>query len=325
VFAVPAWWLALPVAALLAISIAGVAFNVQHDGEHRAYSDRPWVNAIMASMLDLLGGSSYVWRWKHVTLHHTYVNITEHDGDIDVGPLARLSPHQERFAAHRWQHYYMWPLYALMAIRWQLIGDFQDVICARVGEHRMPRPRGRDLALFIMGKAAFLGLAFGLPMTLRPLWIVLAFYAGVVGLVGVMLSVVFQLAHCVEEAEFRVPEPDTQRVDTAWAEHQIETTIDFARKSRVLAWLLGGLNFQIEHHLFPRISHVHYPAISSVVEETCRDFGVRYSEHPTLWAGLVSHYRWLRRMGAEPEANLINASCDEGGDPICHLPGRLHR
>jgi len=108
---------------------------------------------------------------------------------------------------------------------------------------------------------------------------------------------VFQLAHCVEEASFPLPGKVSGRVDNAWAVHQAETTVDFARRSRVAAWFLGGLNFQIEHHLFPRISHVNYPALSRVVEETCRDFGVRYTQYTSLRAGMASHFRWLRRMG----------------------------
>jgi linoleoyl-CoA desaturase len=119
--------------------------------------------------------------------------------------------------------------------------------------------------------------------------------AGVVA--GVTMSVVFQLAHAVEEAEFPRP-PEAGRLGKPWAVHQVETTVDFARKSRVASWLLGGLNFQIEHHLFPHVSHVNYPALSKVVEQTCRDWGVRYAEHRSFWAGVASHFRWLRRMGA---------------------------
>jgi linoleoyl-CoA desaturase len=131
----------------------------------------------------------------------------------------------------------------------------------------------------------------------HPPWVVLSLYGVAALTLGLTLSVVFQLAHCVEEAEFPVPRPDTGRIDRAWAIHQVETTVDFSRSSRVLSWLLGGLNFQIEHHLFPRICHVNYPAMSRLVEETCREFGVRYTEHRSLGAGLASHFRWLQRMG----------------------------
>jgi len=297
VFVVQTWWMALPLAILLGLIIAGIGFNIQHDGGHNAYSDHPWVNKLMAMTLDLIGGSSYLWHWKHAVFHHTYVNITGHDADIDLEPFGRLTPHQQRYKFHRWQHWYLWPLYGVMAIKWQLFDDFRDVVRGRIGEHRIPRPRGWDLLIFLAGKAIFFTLAFGIPMMLHPVWVVLLFYAAAALVVGMVLSVVFQLAHCVEEAEFPMPQPDTGRIENAWAIHQTQTTVDFARRSRVMAWLLGGLNFQIEHHLFPRVCHVNYPAISKVVESTCREFGVRYTEHESFRAGMASHFRWLRQMG----------------------------
>lgn len=297
VFMAQAWWQALALAILLGLATAGIGFNIQHDGGHHAYSDYAWVNKLMAMTLDLVGGSSYLWHWKHVVLHHTYVNITGHDTDIDLGLLGRLTPHQRRYKFHRWQHWYLWPLYGVMAIKWQLLDDLHDALKGRIGEHRIPRPRGWDLVIFLGGKAVFFTLAFGIPLLFHPLWVVLVFYAVTAVVLGMVLSVVFQLAHCVEEAEFPLPRPDSGRIDNAWAIHQAETTVDFARRSRVAAWLLGGLNFQIEHHLFPRVCHVNYPALSNLVEETCRDFGVRYTEHASFRAGLTSHFRWLRQMG----------------------------
>ena len=291
------WWQAVPLAILLGLTTAGIGFNVQHDGGHQAYSNHRWVNKLMAMTLDLIGASSYLWHWKHGVFHHTYVNITGHDTDIDVGVLGRLTPHQPRFKFHRWQHLYLWPLYGLLAIKWHLYDDFKDAITGRVGAHRIPRPKGWELAIFVTGKALFLGFAFAIPLLLHPLWKVLVFYGIVELVLGMVLSVVFQLAHCVEEADFVVPSGDPARIGNAWAIHQAQSTVDFGRRSSMLAWFLGGLNFQIEHHLFPRICHVNYPAMSNVVEETCREFGVKYTEHPSFWAGLASHFRWLRRMG----------------------------
>jgi linoleoyl-CoA desaturase len=297
VFAAQDWWQGLLLAILLGLSAAGIGFNIQHDGGHQAYSNHPWINKLMAMTLELIGGSSYLWRWKHVVFHHTYVNITGHDTDIDLGILARLTPHQKWRAYHRWQHFYLWPLYGLLAIKWQLVDDLRKLISGRISNQPFPRPKGWELAIFVAGKATFLTLAFGIPLLFHSAGVVL-FYYGVAGLVaGMVLSVVFQVAHCVEEAEFPLPQEGTGRIEHAWAIHQAETTVDFARSSRVVAWLVGGLNFQIEHHLFPRISHVNYPAISRLVEETCREFGIKYAEHRSFRAGMASHFRWLRRMG----------------------------
>lgn len=297
VFIASTWWQALPLAILIGLTSAGIGFNIQHDAGHQAYSSRPWVNKLMALSLDLIGGSSYIWHWKHAVVHHNYVNITGHDSDIDLGVLGRLTPDQRHRVFHRWQHFYMWPLYGMMAIKWHLFDDYRDVLTGRIGQRRIPRPKSWDLAVFVIGKLVFFMLAFGIPMMFHDFWIVVGFYAIAAVALGITLSVVFQLAHAVGTAEFPLPHPGTGRIENAWAVHQTETTVDFARRSRVVAWLLGGLNFQIEHHLFPRISHINYPAISPIVEATCRDFGVSYTEHESFRAGLGSHFRWLRLMG----------------------------
>lgn len=297
VFAADTWWQALLLAISLGLAMAGIGFNVQHDAAHHAYSRHEWINRLLALALDLIGGSSYLWRWKHNVFHHTYVNITGKDTDIDLGALARLTPHQKLLKVHRWQHFYLWGLYGWMAIRWQLFGDFRDMITGKIGDHRVPPRRGWDLVTFIAGKLVFFTLAFALPMLYHPVWVVLLMYGVVSFVLGVVLAIVFQLAHCVEQATFPLPRPGTGRMDNPWAIHQVQTTVDFARNSRVGSWLLGGLNFQIEHHLFPRICHVNYPSIAPLVEETCQEFGVKYERHPTFRAGLRSHFRWLRRMG----------------------------
>jgi linoleoyl-CoA desaturase len=297
VFYTTPWWLAFPLAILLGLAVAGIGFNVQHDGSHQAYSRHNAINKIMAMTLDIIGGSSYLWHYRHVLYHHTYVNITDEDTDIDLGILARLTPYQKRHAFQRWQHFYVWPLYGLMAINWHLRGDFWEVLTGRIGAHKCPRPRGWNLFIFIAGKLLFLTLAFVIPSFFHPFPIVLLFYAVAALTMGIVMSIVFQLAHAVEAAEFPMPIDGTTEMEHAWAVHQAETTVDFARRSSIVAWLLGGLNFQIEHHLLPKICHIHFPALSRIVEQTCREFGVKYREHATFRAGLASHFRWLRRMG----------------------------
>ncbi|HEX9843739.1 MAG TPA: acyl-CoA desaturase [bacterium] len=297
VFVAQAWWQALPLAVMVGMATAAIGFNIMHDGGHGAFSRHPWVNHLFAMSLDMIGGSSVLWRWQHGVYHHTYVNITGNDADIDLGGLGRLTPHQRRLWFHRVQHWYIWLLYGVMAIKWQLYDDFRELIVSRCGANRIPRLTPRELLIFFVGKALFLSLAFGVPMLLHPFWAVAIFYAVAAIVLGLVLSVVFQLAHCVEEAEFPMPDAVTRRMERAWAIHQVETTVNFSRGNRVVSWLLGGLNFQIEHHLFPRVCHTHYAAMAKLVEETCRDFGIRYNEHKSLWSGIASHFRWLRQMG----------------------------
>jgi linoleoyl-CoA desaturase len=295
------WWLVLPLAVLLGLAVAAIGFNIQHDGAHKAYSNYQWVNKLMALTLDLMGGSSYMWDWKHNSIHHTFTNVHGHDDDINIGKLGRLAPEQPRYKFHRLQGIYLWLLYGFLAIKWHLFDDFYQVCVGRIGEHKIPRPKGNDLLVFIGGKIFFFSLAFGIPMLFHPVLSVLAVYATAAFVSGVVLSVVFQLAHCVEGVDFPMPVSDTigggTRLQTDWAVHQIQTTMDFARQNRMLCWFLGGLNFQIEHHLFSKICHVNYPALSKVVEEACHEFGVRYAAKKTFFAGLASHFRWLVQMG----------------------------
>ena len=299
-FAVHAWWLIVPLAVILGLAMAAVGFNIQHDGGHKAYSERRWVNKVMSLTLDLMGGSSYLWDWKHNTLHHTYPNIEGHDDDINVGFLARLAPQQKRYWFHRLQGIYLWVLYGFLAIKWHFVDDFYSIAIGRIGGHKIPRPKRWDLVIFIAGKVTFFSMALGVPMLLHPWWAVLSVYAIAAFVSGVVLSVVFQLAHCVEDADFPVPLVSAdggERMQTEWAVHQVQTTVDFARGNRVLCWFLGGLNFQIEHHLLSKVCHVHYPAISKIVEDLCREFGIRYASHRTIWGAIASHFRWLVIMG----------------------------
>ena len=296
VFAAATWWQAVPLAASLALAIAGIGFAVQHDANHGSYSSNERVNRLMGITLDLLGASSYVWKWKHNIFHHTYTNLSGADEDINIGFFARLAPVQRRRRIHRLQQFYVWLLYGFMLAKWQFIDDFKNVAQARVAENRMPRPRRSALVELIAGKVAFAGWAFVVPMLFHPWWVVLLFYGATSFFVAVILSVVFQVAHCGAHASFPTLS-ESGDVPTSWAVHEVESTVDFARRSRLLTWYLGGLNYQIEHHLFPRISHVHYPALAPIVEAACADFGVTYTVHDGVFPAVSSHWHWLQQMG----------------------------
>src|SRR6185312_5423311 len=265
VFFANAWWQALLLAVLVGFSIATIGFNIQHDGSHQAYSDHAWINKLASMTMDLIGASSYLWHWKHPVFHHTYANINGHDTDIDYGMVGRLTPHQPRRWMHRWQHFYLWPLYGIVMIKWKFFDDFKEVIRGRIAaNHRIPRPKGWDLVTFFVGKAVFVSWIIIIPSFFHSVWVVLLFYVLIEAVLGITMSIVFLLAHMVEEADFPLPLAETGRIEKPWAIHQVETAVDYSRNSRVAAWLLGGLNFQIEHHLFPRYCHVNYPAISKI-------------------------------------------------------------
>jgi len=293
-------WTVMLVAMPLGLAMAAIGFNIQHDGGHEALSRSRFINRCAAFTLDLVGGSSYIWRWKHNLYHHSYTNVGGVDADIELAPVGRVAQFQPRKWFHRYQHIYLWALYGLLPAKWHLRDDFRDLVRGRIGEMPMQRPRGGDLVTFIAGKVAFFTLMFALPIYVHGFGLAIAFYAVASMVLGVLLSVVFQLAHCVEETSFHAGGTEDE-----WAVHQLSTTADFAPRSRFLRWYLGGLNFQVEHHLFPRISHVHYARIAPVVRRVCEQFQVPYLVHETLGAAIRSHYRLLRQSGramAEPAA-----------------------
>jgi len=294
---VTTWWQGALAASSLALSIAGIGFCIQHDANHNAYSRNKVVNRILERTLDMLGASSYLWRWKHNVFHHTYTNVNRADNDINLGPFARLSPLQPRRALHRYQHIYMWALYGFTAFHMHFVEDFLNLTRGRVGDHHFPRPQGVRFLEVIVGKLVLAGWALLLPMFFHPWWIVLAFYAATWFVVGLVLGIVFQLAHCFHGAEFPEADLQTNRIDDEWALHQVRTTANFAPNVPLLTWYLGGLNYQIEHHLFPKVCHIHYPRLSGIVREVCDLFSVRYTSNPSFLSAIASHGLLLRNMG----------------------------
>jgi len=297
VFVASSWWQAAALMVSLGLALAGIGFNVTHDANHGSYSSNRDFNRAMRWSLDVMGASSYVWRIKHNVAHHTFTNISGADSDIEQLPLARLAPDQPRRWFHRYQHVYIWPLYGLFAVKWHTVGDLGLLIKGRVGETPLPWPRRRELIGLVLGKIAFISWSVAIPLMLHPLWEVAVGFMATSFILAATLAVVFQLAHCLEEAEFSSVDAMGDAGRTEWARHQVETTVDFAPGSRLLAWYLGGLNFQVEHHLFSRVCHIHYPSLSKVVSAACADHGIRYRSHPTVWGAMASHTRWLRRMG----------------------------
>jgi linoleoyl-CoA desaturase len=289
---------ALAVASGLAMS--GIIFNVHHDGGHGAWSDRRRVNQIMAASFDLLGMSSFLWRWKHNWLHHTYPNVEGLDDDIDVSPFARFAPGQPWRWYHRYQHVYCWLLYPFLTIKWALFDDLREIAGKRIGRHAIGAPQPGDWVLFLGGKSFFVTWMLVVPAAVHGPGVALVFYLLSQFTVGICTTFVFQLAHVVEGVDRVAESRPGEVLKMDWAAHQISSTSDFSRDSYVATWCLGGLNHQVVHHLFPAVSHAHYPALSRVVELVCRRHGIPYSPERRARELLASHYRWLRQMGRSP-------------------------
>ncbi len=295
------WWSALLAGFGLVQGFVLIAFNVMHDGAHGSYSRKRWVNWLMGSSMEVLGGSQCMWQQKHNVLHHTYTNVDGKDDDIALGSLMRLAPTTPWKPWHRLQHWYALALYSLLTLFWLFFSDWHKMLRGKIGDTPLPPQPWWSWPYFLLTKALYVAYALVLPAFYHPLWMVLLAFVGVHLLFGLTLSVVFQLAHTVEGAAF--PQPDaTGKMPDEWAVHQLKTTANFACNNPLVTFYMGGLNFQVEHHLFRKTSHVHYPALSRIVAATCREHGVPYTTFRSVPAALRAHFRFLKEMGRRPAA-----------------------
>jgi linoleoyl-CoA desaturase len=292
----------LSIISALALSQAFVlvGFNIMHDGGHGSYSKNKKINWVMGFTMDIIGGSQMLWQHKHNILHHTYTNIHELDSDLHTGGLLRLSPNQKWRPWHRYQHLYAFPIYSLLTLSWMTYSDFQKYFSGRIGSYKMKKPTISESTLFFTAKIFYFGYTLILPMFFHPVLYVLIAFIAIHLVLGFTLSIVFQLAHTVDDNTFPSPDPNTGVIKNEWAIHEIETTANFAIRNKIAAWYLGGLNFQIEHHLFTKVCHIHYPAICSIVERTCKEYGISYVAYPTVRSAISTHYKFLRNMGLVP-------------------------
>ncbi len=291
-------WIGLTECIILGGLTAAIGFNVMHDGGHGSFSDSPFWNKIAAFSVNGLGASMLMWNNKHNIIHHTYTNIDGVDDDIEIKPMLRMCETQKRYAIHKFQHIYVWFLYTLLLIIWVFATDYTKYFRQKVGSVPIKKFSKFDHFAFWAAKVFYYAMMIALPIYKVGFvaWIVGFFVMA--GFAGFVLSIVFQLAHTVEETAFPVPLVATNDIENEWAIHQIETTANFGTKNKLLSWLVGGLNFQIEHHLFPKISHVHYPAISKIIKSTCEEFNVKYIEYKRMRDAILSHTLYLKRMGA---------------------------
>ena len=295
----PTAWVAIVLCIFLGLILASIGFNVMHDGAHGSYSNNQSLNELMGLTLNMMGGSAYMWKVRHNIVHHTYTNIAGADEDINRAPILRFSPEQKRYWFHRYQHIYGPVLYSLSTLSWIFYNDYEKYFTRKIESTKVPPMKWKDKVIFWGSKILNFTLFLVVPALVFGFWPALVGLLVMHGTMGLTLSFVFQMAHCVEDTRFPVPDPKSNKIENEWALHQVATTANFAMKSRVACWLLGGLNFQIEHHLYPRISHVHYPALSPLVQQTCEEFNVPYIAYPTFSRAVVSHMRHLRNMGRE--------------------------
>ena len=295
-------WLALLLTAVMGIGIAGTGMCVMHDAVHGSFSHKPWLNTMFGGTLYLLGSNVFNWKMQHNIFHHAYTNIGGIDEDIDSKGPIRLSVTAPLKKIHKYQYIHAFFFYGLLTLS-KMVKDFTQLAAynkSGVTARYNVNPT-REYTRMVIVKVLYLLVIIGLPIWITPFtwWEVIVGFLVMHWVAGCILSTVFQMAHVVEGTD--QPVPDGQHViHHDWAVHQLMTTSDFGRDNILLNWYVGGLNFQIEHHLFPQISHVHYYKISRIVEKTAKEFGLAYNVKPSLWSALKSHVKTLKMLGNTP-------------------------
>lgn len=285
---------------LMGLGMIGIGCSVHHDSNHGSYSSNKTVNKVIGDIVNVVGGYDVTWRIQHNILHHTYTNIEGLDEDIEVGGLMRFSPHAKKHSFHRFQHIYAWFLYCLLTIQWVTYKDYRLLVIYNkkdlLKKERITLTKAiLELTIY---KVIYFGYALVLPIIFSgmPWHYVVAGFMLLHFIAGLGLSLIFQLAHVLETCEFPLPTSD-RKIENNWAVHQLLNTADFSPKSRIMYWFIGGLNYQVEHHLFPHISHVHYPKIAKIVKRTAEQFGLPYQVMPNFLAAIREHARMLYKMG----------------------------
>lgn len=285
---------------LMGFGKAGVGMGVMHDANHRTYSKNKNVNKWMGRSLYLLGGFPATWQRQHNTHHHGFTNIDGKDEDINPANVLRFSPHKPLKKIHRHQHLYAWFFYGLMTLLWITSKDFKQLIQYKRKGYPLSHKQsfGQLMSILIISKVLYYIVFLVIPLMVLPFawyWVVL-FFLTMHFVSGLILGTVFQTAHVVTTSEF--PEPDESgKLENTFAVHQLYNTADFAPKNKVLSWFIGGLNYQIEHHLFPGISHVHYPKIAGMVKATAQKYNLPYYVNPGFFKAVREHARMLKQLG----------------------------
>ncbi|MBI3884039.1 MAG: acyl-CoA desaturase [Sphingobacteriales bacterium] len=299
---------AILLAGLLGYIGASIGFAVMHDANHGSYSTNAKLNDFLGLSINALGASSFFWKQKHNIIHHTYTNVDGIDDDIAKAPIIRHCESQKWVPAHKVQFIYLPFIYALSTIFWIFIMDPTKYFTRRIFSTEAWKMSTKNHIIFWATKVFYVAIYIVIPAMVWGwgAWAIGYFVMNAV--MGFTLSLVFQLAHVVENTEFEhVPLDETKHIETAWAEHQVRTTSNFAMGNKVISWFVGGLNYQIEHHLFPRVSHIHYPAISKIVMEKCKQYNLPYNKYNTLTEAVISHFKVMKDLGKKPVSDVIHA------------------
>eukprot|EP01119_Soliformovum_irregulare_P006754 TRINITY_DN19183_c0_g1_i1.p1 TRINITY_DN19183_c0_g1~~TRINITY_DN19183_c0_g1_i1.p1 ORF type:complete len:453 (-),score=91.41 TRINITY_DN19183_c0_g1_i1:48-1406(-) len=297
-------WLAIP----FGYFHSQFGITVAHDGLHGAYSKYSWINGLAAAAMDLMGASGIVWLHQHNVGHHPNSNrqgtshkndndeIDEYDPDARSGaPYVRITPNQPWAWWHQWQHIYIWPMISLISAKW-VVNDVRAIIRRKYITIEMFELRTRDLILTALAKSLFVFYMIALPLTYLTFSDWLTFFCFAMATSSYNFVLMFSVNHLTEDSMF----PNDSVYNRDWARLQALTATNFAIGSKLWTLLSGGLNYQIEHHLFPGICHVHLPKISPVVQQTFKEYDVPYQNYSSYWDAFYAYYHHLVVLGQNP-------------------------
>jgi linoleoyl-CoA desaturase len=296
----PPVWAAMCLWLVMGLGISGIGMCIMHDANHGAFSKNASVNKWLGYTINLAGAGVANWKLQHNILHHTYTNVARVDEDIKDRGVIKLSPHDNARPVHRFQWLYAFFFYGILTLYWVILKDFiQYINFIKSGVNRQSQSENRQMLMgLIVMKLIYFSILFLIPTLVFgiPFLQILAGFLLMHFTAGLVLTVIFQLAHSVEGTQHPLPN-ENGIIEKDWAIHQLETTVNFSPKNKWLSWYIGGLNFQIEHHLFPKICHVHYPRLAPIVKQTASEFGLSYLENPSFLTAVKSHITSLKRFG----------------------------
>lgn len=288
--------------ACMGLLTAGVGFNVGHDAAHHAFSEKAWINRFFSHAFSLIGVHVYTWRIIHNVIHHTYTNIPGADGDLNTVAALRYHDKVPAKSYHRYQYIYAFGLYCLASLMWVFSKDFVHMRKKEHCGYKKPKPPVLEWFFLLAGKLLHYNIFIFVPWLILglPLSLVLSGFLLLHIVAGFCLASVFAVGHMVDDIPIIVPDSDGQ-IQDQWAAHQLRTSANFASQSSFFFWTVGGLNFQIEHHLFPTVCHVHYQALAPIVRATAEEFSLPYYCYGSFPKALAAHVRYLKRFGGLKE------------------------
>lgn len=296
-------WLFFGLWFLMGWGMVGIGTSVMHDANHGTYSRNKKVNSFIGSILNVIGGYTVTWKIQHNVLHHTYTNIAGLDEDIDSTRLLRFTPRLPNRWYHRYQYIYAWFFYSIMTLYWMTVKDYRQVV--RYKQHDLLTRQHVSVGQAIFRITLFKAFYYLYIMVLPVLFSGMPWYYVLFGFLlmhftaGLFLSCIFQPSHIMVTSAFAAPvnREGADRMADSWAVHEVANTTNFAPDSKIFSWFVGGLNYQIEHHLFTNICHVHYPRIAPIVKSTAGEFNLPYHEQPSFFRALIEHAKMLRKLG----------------------------